>query len=334
MAEQLGVDGQLYQAQAGPPGATSYVVSDGYTRVTFQQAAPWYQYRSLGSPASTASNALTAEQILAAGEDFIQTHGLDNYEYRAEAQADTTGAARFVQTLGGNPVRFPPFDQPMIKVQLDDQGQVIQVDSSLVDFEPLGSYPVISAQEAWEKLLSPGTQSGLETYEISGRSDAVQIWQREYPLDQQVELFGYAQSYPALDPNTLPLIFLHDYPVSGNTQGLAEAAASNRFVQAFGHFQEDDQGRRSFQIDGWQASFFPDQTLEGSIQRQDGQVYLLTADQRLLLPDAPTDLDDGMAIRRARGCAGRARIRYWNGPICTPARWAAVVAAAAAALPS
>jgi hypothetical protein len=285
-ASQLGVEGQLYQAPLDPPGATSYLVSDGFERVTFNQTAPWYQYQP-------ASKVLAPEQALAASQAVLQAYGLENFEYRTETQP---GATVFAQTLDGIPLSFPPFDGPVVRVVLDDQGKAAQVVSSLVDAEALGSYPIISAQEAWERVLSPTTMSGLEAYSISGGAESRHTWQREYPLDTEVELFGYAQSYPAVDASSPPLIFFKDFPVSGNIQGLAEAAESNRFIQSWGQFQLDDQGRRSFQMTGWQGSFFPDQHLQGTVERQDGQVYLVTANQRLRLPDAPDDLPDGKLI--------------------------------------
>jgi hypothetical protein len=292
-ASQLGVQGQLYQAPLGLPGATNYLVSDGYARVMFQQAAAWYQYQAAPGGAPPASSALAPEQAQAASEAFLKTYGLDQFEYRIVTQPGTT---IFAQTLEGIPLSFPPFDEPKVRVVLDAQGQVAQVDSSLVDFEALGSYPIITAGAAWEKLLSPETASGLETYSISGGANVFQSWVRTYPLGQAVELFGYARAYPALDPNLPPLILFKDFPVTGNIQGLAEAAESNRFIQAWGQFVEDAQGQRSFQMTGWQASFFPDQNLQGTVERQGEQVYLVTPDQRLLLPAPPDDLPDGASI--------------------------------------
>jgi hypothetical protein len=292
-AGQLGVEGQLYQAPMGPPGATSYLVSDGYARVLFQQAAPLYEYQAAPGGAPPASGALPSDQDQAASEAFLKTHGLDQFEYRIETQP---GATVFAQTLDGIPLSFPPFDELRVRVVLDALGQVAQVDSSLVDFEALGSYPILSAGEAWEMVRSPDTLSGMETYSISGGVNEFQSWGRKYPSGQDVELFGYARAYPALDPGLAPLVFFKDYPVSGNIQGLAEAAESNRFIQAWGQFVEDAQGRRTFQMTGWQASFFPDQNLQGTVERQGEQAYLVTEDQRLRLPDAPNDLPDGAAI--------------------------------------
>jgi hypothetical protein len=295
-AKQLGVEGLLYQAPAGPPGATSFLVSDGFARVQFQQAAPWYQYQDAAPGGFPTRNVLPSDQALAASEAFLKAHSLDNFEYQAGAQADAPGVTAFTQVLDGIPLSFPPFDAPGVRVSLDNQGQVRRVESSLVDFEALGSYPIISAQEAWEKILSPDTPSGLETYSISSGAKAFQAWDREYPVGQEVEIFGYAQAYPAVDPNLPALIFFKGYPVSGNIQGLAEAAESNRFIQAWGQLEQDPQGRRTFQMTGWQASFFPDQNLPGTVERQGDQVFLVTENQRLRLPDAPDDLADGATI--------------------------------------
>ncbi|OGO37993.1 MAG: hypothetical protein A2W35_00690 [Chloroflexi bacterium RBG_16_57_11] len=296
LGQQLGVDGQLYQATSGPPGATSYLVSDGFARVTFQQAVPWFQYSAALNGRRPVSIALSPEQVIAAGENFLTAYDLDNFEYQVETEAERPGEVLFIQTLDGIPVRYSQFDSSKVRVQVDEVSQATQVESNLGNFEPVGSYPILSAQEAWNKVLSPETASGLESSDFSGLSSVRPTWQREYPLNTTIELFGYAQSYPAVDSNLPPLIFFRDYPVGGNTQGLAEAAANNRFVQAWGQFLEDDQGRRKFEVDGWQVGLFPDQSLQGTIEHQDGRTYLVTADQRLMLPDAPDDLPEGKII--------------------------------------
>jgi hypothetical protein len=226
----------------------------------------------------------------------LKAHSLDTFDYRAETQAEQPGEVLFVQTLNGLPVRYSQFGTSEIRLQLDDTGRVIEMDSNLGNFEIVGSYPILSAQEAWEKVLSPETVSGQDSFEISRLPDSRLIWQREYPLNTTVELFGYAQSYPAVDPSQPPLIFFKEYLASGNTQGLAVAAENNRFVQAWGQFKEDDLGRRRFELEGWQVSRFPEQGLEGTIERQDGRTYLVSTDQRLLLPDAPEDLPEDKIV--------------------------------------
>lgn len=300
VAQQLGVEGRLYTSPAGPPGAASYLVSDGFAQVFVQQAAPWFQYRAAAVAGEQPGAAPPAELALAAAEDFLKAHSLDAFEYQAKTQARAPGEVAFIQTLEGRLVSFPPLDAPKVRVVVNAQFQATQVESNRVDFEPLGSYPVITAQQAWENALSPDTRSGLQLYETSLASSAIQTWRRAYPLDQDIELFGYARSYAAVDPGASPLIFFNDYPVTGNTQGLVEAAASNRFIQAWGQLQQDAQGRIFFQVTGWQGSFFPDQTLLGTIQRQNGQVYLVSLDQRWLLPQAPDDLPE-LTIISAQG---------------------------------
>jgi hypothetical protein len=290
LARQLGVDGQLYKAPFGPPVATSYLVSDGYAKVAVQQAMPWFTYYSTSGDNVSISNSLPPEQALAIGEEFLKSHGLAIFEYQPETVAESPGEVQFVQTLDGIPVLYSHYDASKVRVQMVDTGQVTEVDSNLGNFVTLGSYPILTAQEAWEKVLSPETASGLESSEISKIPGSRLTWQRAYPLNTTVELFGYAQSYPAVNPNLPPLVFFKDYPTGGNTQGLAVAAENNRFLQAWGQFNEDNQGRRRFDLDGWQASRFPEQGLEGTIERQDGRSYLVTIDQRLLLPEAPDDL--------------------------------------------
>ncbi len=107
-----------------------------------------------------------------------------------------------------------------------------------------------------------------------------------YPLDEPVELFGSLQRYPSAEGGA-PLVLFDGFEIKGSTQGMENAAETNSFVQVWGHFVEESKDRRLLQVDGWQRSAFPSQTISGTINRQEGQALLDSDGMTYLLPDLP-----------------------------------------------
>jgi hypothetical protein len=295
-AERLGIAGEVYKAPYGPPGSTSLVIGDGFERVFFRAAIPRFQYILAGREGAAAGGNLPEEQAVSAAEQFIQRSGLPAFKYRLEARPDSPDRISLIQTLAGIPLRFHPFGAPQVQVEVDRDGQVIGADADLVNFQALGDYPILSAEQAWQKALSPDGQDGVETFTSLALLPDRKTWQRSYPLDEPVELFGYASSYENLVAGQPSLILFNDDPVSGNIQGLAEAALARRFLQVWGQFQVNAQGQRLLRIDGWQRSAFAMQSLEGVIERQADQAYLVTPDEKLLLPGLPSEVPQGEAV--------------------------------------
>ncbi len=295
-ALRLGIDGEVYQASNDPSESAGFMVSDGFARVTFEGAAPRFQYIIDSRSALSTNQSPSGEQARAAAEDFARQNGPQTFEYRAENDAAYPGLVSLVQTLAGTPVHYYPMGAAQMQIQVSRQGQVGSAISSILDARPVGSYPIISAQEAWQKALSPATQSGVEMFTTSGSQSDRKMWQREYPLGSRVELFGYASAYESVTPGQPPLIVLNDFPLSGNTQGLAQVASANNFLQVWGQFEANTQGWRRLRVEGWQVSAFTTKNLGGTIERQGGQGYLVTADQKLLLPDLPEDVAQGEKV--------------------------------------
>ncbi len=121
-------------------------------------------------------------------------------------------------------------------------------------------------------------------------------WLRIYPLNKSVEVFGNLQVFQPAEPGGTALALLDGFPLSGNAQGMAEAAANTPFVQVWGLFKEDENSVRRLEVQGWQRSAFPSQKLSGRIERRLGEAFLLTENQVLHLPDVPIDAPEGAAL--------------------------------------
>jgi hypothetical protein len=119
-------------------------------------------------------------------------------------------------------------------------------------------------------------------------------WQRDYPLGQQVDLYGYLEVLRPAEAGTLPFVSLNNYHLLGDLTALLQAYRPGKFFHIWGEFQLGDQGEHQFQMSGWELSPYPDQSAQGLIQRQGDLAYLLTEGKQLRLPDLPADVPEAI----------------------------------------
>lgn len=167
------------------------------------------------------------------------------------------------------------------------------VGMNIQPWQPIGSYPLISAQQAWDRFLTNGL-NGLGVEMSSGGSmsppegSTFKLWRRDIPLEQSISIIGMATSSNAVDGGT-PLLVMDNISLTGNLEGLTNLEET---VQLDGRFIMDGDVRK-FQVDSWQLSD-PMPTLDGAIEQADGQSWLVTNDgQRLQLEDLPEDIQVG-----------------------------------------
>ena len=295
-ASQMGLPGTAYQpAMLYNSGPLQYIFTDGFGRVTFTDNVFQYHYdRDLsaiqpGEPAVALSEAQIA-QI----EAFLKGRGMLDFPYQIDGSSSEQipGRVSFLQLLDGLPVRFSYIDASSYTVQADAQGQVLSMDVYRMNFKPLGSFAIRSPQDAWQKVISPDLQMGMEMSKRSPFSGWY-IFQRSHPVRQQVEFYGYLEVLKPVEAGGTPQFFIDQVPLRGNTQGMAEVIEPQLFVQAWGEFQPGETGQRLFQVEGWQASPLPHEEKIGVVQHEGDKAYLVTDTQKLLLPDLPAKVKDG-----------------------------------------
>jgi hypothetical protein len=291
-AARIGVSGGVYKATNESPEITIYIVTDGRSRVFISSTQRFYYVADYTQETIRKKEYPPVDEQIKQAEDFLKSHGLLDFPYREETEADLPGLVRFVQVLDDHPVVYGT-EAPRIDVQIDSQGQVTSIDYNRPAFRELGRYPIITAQEAWQKILSSNAPIGVEQSESRHQINDMQSWQREYPQEQRVQLYGYFEVLQPAQSGLLPFITFKNYQIEGHLQELFQLAVPSHFMQIWGQFVKGSQGQQIFRIEGWQSSPFADQSLQGKIQRQGDQVFLLTGDQKLLLPDPPADLPDG-----------------------------------------
>jgi hypothetical protein len=99
------------------------------------------------------------------------------------------------------------------------------------------------------------------------------------------------------EPGLDPLVTFANLPTRGEKlAAFLQAFQVADFMQVWGRVQEDAEGKRFFELEGWQLSPYPDVTLSGVIHRQGEAVYLDSEGQSLRLPDVPAEVPGGAQV--------------------------------------
>ncbi len=295
MAQRLGVDGTVYQTPSDSPQQTVYNVSDGKNTIILVNSPYRFNYfKNTDATHGPEVSSLTLEEKISKAEAYLTAAGLLPETYRVEVPEAYPDQVRFQPTIGDAPLWIYALQAPTITVTMDAQGEVIGLGYERVITQPAGEFPIRSAQEAWERLVSGEPTWGVEYIDMTPvEAPDIKWWSRSYPQGEAITLFNYLTVYIPISPTDAQRLALGDYTLQGNTQGMVEANRPGTFFQAWGKLVDEF----TFEVSGWQVSPFPDESLEGSLERQDSKAYLATENGRLLLPELPDELVDGLRLR-------------------------------------
>lgn len=281
LANQFGMQGHIYAASSGVPGFT---VVDGNRRLMVQSDYHFIYYPShFNYWVSDTANQQpeNAEALMAA---FMQEYGFD-MDYTISYSSQYGAYFALPLSPDGFPMRFPHFAASGFQFAFDQDG-IVFVDATLLAYEAVGSYGILSAEEALQKLLAPDPKYGtLEGF--TSPSSSYPAWSREYSQDETITLYGYMNSLPSAEGGD-PLISLDGYTVTGNTSGIP-ADMADAFVEATGHFY--NQGNTDFfALDSWSAQA-PQEGWLGTLEKRGDDVVLVTTERgELVMPDVPADV--------------------------------------------
>lgn len=294
----LGVDGQVIQ-YTGEGGGPIYEVHGGGSVVRFLGSVGQFIYEVMPNSAYANPAALPPfDQQVSIAEAFLRQKGLLEGTYRTESVASDPGVVRFVQLLDDRPVRYgvgdPRMASPLqwIDVSVNADGQVSTVSYNAHQFQPAGQYPILDARQAWERFSANPT-GGYGMYAILSaiRPATYRSWVRDYPAGA-VHIYDYAVVTQSAGGEA-PVIQFSRYPLSGDFQDMV----NGKFLHAWGQIVLDDQGRKTFNVEGWEISTLADTHLRGTLRRQgDNSIFTSDAGQAYPVSDLPADLPDGAAI--------------------------------------
>lgn len=279
--------GQVYREKAPDSVSDNFLAIDNTNHLYFSSRP-----RSLNYYAHTPAIFLNAQctppclnaETVTEIEARLQALKLLNFSYQLRQSEHRPWVVQFFQTLDGAPVLTDAEGSAQLEVQSEDNGSLTWLTARSASFEAQGSYPLAPARQAWQSLLSGDGTVGVVFREFRENPEPARWLYRQYVPGATQSFFGYAHVYESVDGGD-PLILLNQYPATGNIQGLAQAAAGGRLIQAWGQMTGL---KPDFQLtlDSWQVSVLPDQAMEGVIEQNGMGFYLVTAEGKFALPSA------------------------------------------------
>ncbi|MBI5954048.1 MAG: hypothetical protein HY865_20520 [Chloroflexi bacterium] len=298
LAAKIGINGSLYQMQEryGGPG---YIFTDGKQRIEVMGYSPHYfsyytDYTTYPLIVNQ-GNVLQPDEMIAKAEEFLKARELLDFPYQVSLSSNdaNTRTVIFEPRLNNLPDSHTFENFMNLQVSFDQNGEAVMTGINIQPWHPIGNYPLISAQQAWDRFLT-NELNGLGVEMSSGGSmpspkgSTFKLWRRDIPLDQPTSIIGMVASSEAVD-GSAPLLIMDNISLTGNLEGLTDPEET---VQLDGRFIMDGDARK-FQVDSWQPSD-PMPTLDGTIEQTDGQGWLVTNDGgRLQLEDLPEDIQAG-----------------------------------------
>ena len=313
IAGELGVSGGIYQPPSFPPGEPGVMVAGETGSLEARSAGQWLYLAAPGAanplpglevatPEQTAGLILTLERL-----------GLLSYPY--QPQAAQPGQAQIAQLAASAPLIFESGTPAGVDALFAADGSTGQIDYRPLLLEETGTFPIISAREAWERLTAAQPQGVIL---LESWPEPSHTWQRPHPAGERAELFGRLQVLQPLEPSAAPLVLLQGYPLSGELAPLLQAN-QGQLWQVWGQMETGEAGGQRLNVEGWQVAAFPETSLTGRVEGQGDELFLQTGRQQVLLPDAPQELTQGQVVTAGGvliegGASGETapRIEWWT----------------------
>jgi len=290
LAEKFGLSGTLYLiTHPGEGGDPIYMATDGKQRLHIYNSTQYDYYPDWARMSETVGLAEDAQFAIQHAEAYLQAHGLLDFPYRAETTPGHPSLVSFVPTLDGLPLRFASgHTSPRLEIQISAQGDVVYLSAYLPASRLVGSYPLRTAENAWERMIGVSTDLGLVgDFSTSSPTNATHIWLRNYPMGQPLRLSGQLENLPSADGGE-PFFSLNSYPIRGNLDGL-DQLPPNSLLTAKGQFVQVD-NVTTFDIESWEK-LSAEKFLAGTLESAGEKVFLLSEDgRRLELPDLPVEV--------------------------------------------
>ena len=284
LAEQFGLDGQLYEAPGELPGTTNYLIVDGNQRL-YVRSGRYFTYYPDYLKSNRLDMTLENPDSTALIDAFTQEHGF-TFDYRITISELYGGYYALPLTPDGFSIHAGYFKFSGLLFKFDQDG-IVSVEANLMDFSAVGTYGIRSADEAFQKLLDPNALNGVADGMHSANM-SIQTWYRPRPQNQAITVYGWMSAVRSLEGGA-SLVTLDGYTATGNLAGVGESM-ENTFVEATGQFQMAD-GQEVFNIENWQGYDGHEEGLQGTIQREGDQATITTLDGlKPILPDVPRDL--------------------------------------------
>jgi hypothetical protein len=241
-----------------------------------------------------------ADQSVVAASDYLKSRGFLEYPYQVDLSQYNYGLIIYNRLLDGLRVA-----SHSTSVKVDPHGTIGSVWVNQEEYQAVGTYPVLSAQSAWD-LLATGQPSDRLSFSYYPTTDGnPEYWGRVYQAGRPAHLFGAPTYLLAADPNDLPYIQLNNLVLVGDVSGLLDYLKGNQgYIHAWGQVVES-KGTRTLQLAGWEAFDEFSGYFTGTIRRTaEGDRLELSDGTQLVLPDLPADVPADIPVYAQGGRVG------------------------------
>lgn len=308
IANQLGFSGPLYsetydwgmEEEAYIPPAT-YIVFDGAKSL---HISPW----GISYADQTAINALDHNQqtpfarAAEVAEAFLEEHGWLDFPY--EIEEGSHNELFFMRIVDGFVT-----NEPEIVVTVNQMGQIAYVyDNMLNDWAFVGNYPLITAEEAWQNLLTNIGNDYDVQYRISYTDDPFVLeempeidtdysyWERQYSAGNEVHLYEWVTVFQPVEGGA-PLVKTTQFTIQADDMTLATLAENQgRQLHLWGTINEEG---NYLQLTGWElvpeeSGFFYER---GTLRQENGQWLFYGENEAIYaLLDVPADVSNELDV--------------------------------------
>ncbi len=308
VATQWGVAGGVYSSPSEGMNDVIFDVMDGARSIRFLNFPDQFIY-NVGYSSPDYGSALmdngplpSFDEQVAIATKFLAPFGVLDLPYRAAPLETERGMVAFMPLLDGYPViqeiGVDRSNIGWIDVKVNSPGQVTMVEYSHHEFQPIGSYPILTAGQAWERFTQDASlQHSRYAVLTPAGENTYQSWVHKYQPGQQADIYGWINSYQPVDSNTLPLVMINNLPIMGDTTGMVPSNQYNvQMVHAWGEIQGSPSDGIALQVAGWKVSNLPDEFITGTLTTQSGQTLLNALDRTYNLVDPPTAIPDGTQV--------------------------------------
>jgi len=308
VADQWGIAGGVYTSPSEGRGDVVFDVMDGARSMRFLNYPDQFIYQvGFASPdygSALMDNGLlpSFEEQVAIATNFLQPLGILDLPYQTIPLETERGMVAFIPLLDGHPVvqeiGVDRSNIGWIDVKVNASGQVTMVQYSHHDFQPVGDYPILTAQQAWERFTND-TKLQHARYAVLSpeQPNSYQAWVRSYQPGQQADIYGWVNSYQPSDLSSPELVMINNLPIIGDTASMSpDNRYDVRFVHAWGQITESSSDGIGLSLAGWEVSPLTDEYITGTISNQAEPTQLVAMDRTLTLIDPPSDIPDGIQV--------------------------------------
>ncbi len=308
VASQWGINAGVYSSPSEGMADSIFVATDGASTMRFLNFPDQFIYSvgyigpEFGSALKYGGPLPSFDEQVAIAVSFLEPLGILDLPYQTIPMETESGVVAFIPLLDGYPViqeiGVDRSNIGWIDVKVNAPGLVTMVQYSHHDFQPVGDYPILTAQEAWDRFTND-IELHHSRYAILSpeRPDTYQNWERKFQPGQPADIYGWVNTYQPVDPTLPPFVEINNLPIIGNTATMVPANQYDvRFVHAWGQIQGSSSDGIALNVAGWEVSQLTEEYITGTVTSQAGQTLLETYNRTLTLIDPPSDIPDGTQV--------------------------------------